>query len=250
MDDNDSPILDFDEPNVNSGSIAAGALGVFFNDTVVSLPDMEAIWELNAPDGVEINFIPVTNWSALANGGDLVGLWAEGNYATDKTAGSSVTTNAESSVVYTNDHLDEVDPWPNDNNSSSIYLAVHDGNPNIGASWGLSSSSTFFNPGGIFADVIDHDGGDQGSPGFVPSSTTLLGDFNGDLKVDAADYTVWRDGLGTLYDQDDYDDWKSNFGAGTGSGSAAVGAVPEPTSIALVLVGLAGLAVGRRRVGC
>ncbi len=38
------------------------------------------------------------------------------------------------------------------------------------------------------------------------------GDFNGDNLVDAADYTVWRDNLGTLYDAADYLAWRDNFG--------------------------------------
>ncbi|MCA9258376.1 MAG: hypothetical protein KDA61_04205, partial [Planctomycetales bacterium] len=38
------------------------------------------------------------------------------------------------------------------------------------------------------------------------------GDFNGDGSVDAADYSAWRDGLGTLYSQQDYRDWRENFG--------------------------------------
>ena len=47
----------------------------------------------------------------------------------------------------------------------------------------------------------------------LASPTSLLGDFNDDGTVDAADYTVWdRDGLGTIYDLSDYDDWKSHFG--------------------------------------
>ena len=41
----------------------------------------------------------------------------------------------------------------------------------------------------------------------------LPGDFTGDGLVDAADYTAWRDGLGSEYDMDDYADWKNNFGA-------------------------------------
>ncbi len=45
----------------------------------------------------------------------------------------------------------------------------------------------------------------------IPEMPTLEGDFNGDGAVDAADYTVWRDGLGTKYNQDDYDVWKANY---------------------------------------
>lgn len=65
-----------------------------------------------------------------------------------------------------------------------------------------------------------------------------FGDFNWDGVVDAADYSVWRDGMGTLYDQDDYEVWKTHFGETVGSGSAAgafANAVPEPSSAALLL---------------
>ncbi|MEM9186165.1 MAG: dockerin type I domain-containing protein [Planctomycetota bacterium] len=59
-----------------------------------------------------------------------------------------------------------------------------------------------------------------------PAAPALVGDFNADGSVDAADYTVWRDALGdtvTPYsgadadgdgqiDVDDYQTWKANFG--------------------------------------
>ena len=38
------------------------------------------------------------------------------------------------------------------------------------------------------------------------------GDYNRDGTVDAADYVVWRSGLGTTYTQADYDVWRANFG--------------------------------------
>ncbi|HVT28507.1 MAG TPA: hypothetical protein VHE81_10885 [Lacipirellulaceae bacterium] len=80
---------------------------------------------------------------------------------------------------------------------------------------------------------------------------TLAGDYNGDGKVDAADYVVWRHALatgGTLLnetaspnevDAADYDAWSADFGAttATGSGSASASStVPEPTSALLVAV--------------
>lgn len=82
----------------------------------------------------------------------------------------------------------------------------------------------------------------------------LDGDFNDDGTVDAADYTVWRDNLGTsntlpndttpgTVSTADYLDWNNNFGSTAGSGTGS--AVPEPASIMLVLVGLIGFA--RRR---
>jgi hypothetical protein len=73
------------------------------------------------------------------------------------------------------------------------------------------------------------------------------GDFNGDGKVDAADYVVWRKSDGTPAG---YNEWRTNFGRTGGSGSsvAEAAAVPEPMSAALVIVAAAiGLVRLRRR---
>ncbi len=56
----------------------------------------------------------------------------------------------------------------------------------------------------------------------------LPGDFNSDGKVDSADYTVWRDGLGANYTQEDYETWAENYGASANSSNAK--ATPEPVS--------------------
>jgi hypothetical protein len=61
-------------------------------------------------------------------------------------------------------------------------------------------------------------------------SSFLPGDFNGDNIVDAADYVVWRKGLGTAYSFDDLQIWRAHFGATAGSGSSSIGRVPEPAS--------------------
>ena len=80
------------------------------------------------------------------------------------------------------------------------------------------------------------------------------GDFNGNGIVDAADYVVWRKGLGTTYTQTDYDLWRAHFGetAGGGSGAGATGslstAVREPSSAGLLLAATAAGAVFRIRV--
>lgn len=76
----------------------------------------------------------------------------------------------------------------------------------------------------------------------------LVGDFNGDGVVDAADYVVWRDGFGPIYSTDDYDDWRSNFGASTitaaANGSISNVAVPEPAL--LYVIGAAMLILSAR----
>jgi lysozyme len=73
--------------------------------------------------------------------------------------------------------------------------------------------------------------------------TYMPGDFNHDLAVDAADYTMWRNELGDGYAAADYNLWKTHFGAtppengfAGGAGSALEGSrgVPEPASLALL----------------
>ncbi|MEN1680961.1 MAG: PEP-CTERM sorting domain-containing protein [Planctomycetota bacterium] len=70
----------------------------------------------------------------------------------------------------------------------------------------------------------------------------LPGDYNGDGSVDAADYTVWRDGLSPLDSIEGYNVWRSNFGLSVAAASA--GAVPEPSSM-LLLGCLAGASIAR-----
>jgi hypothetical protein len=95
----------------------------------------------------------------------------------------------------------------------------------------------------LFTSVVYRYVASQDSP-FVDA---LAGDFNGDGKVDAADYVVWRKGAAS---QTDYDTWRMNFGAPAGSGSLAGAAVPEPGTLIQLLAavaGLAGLSAGRSR---
>jgi hypothetical protein len=85
----------------------------------------------------------------------------------------------------------------------------------------------------------------------VSRTKSTSGDFNNDGTVDAADYIVWRSGLGTTYTQTDYNTWRANFGR-SAAGAAAVSAgnsnsaVPEPTSVAMAFLSIASLASCRR----
>jgi autotransporter-associated beta strand protein len=78
----------------------------------------------------------------------------------------------------------------------------------------------------------------------------LPGDFNLDWTVDAGDYLTWRAG-GAAYTMADYDKWRLNYGRTANPGSGASldtsGAVPEPSSIALLLSMLATVVCLRRR---
>jgi hypothetical protein len=81
---------------------------------------------------------------------------------------------------------------------------------------------------------------------FIPAR--IPGDFNGDNEVDAADYVVWRKTGGT---QQEYNEWRANFGtvAGAGAGSGNVTAVPEPEVIGLFAIA-ALIVVGSVRDDC
>jgi hypothetical protein len=79
------------------------------------------------------------------------------------------------------------------------------------------------------------------------TSEGLDGDFNHDNKVDAADYTVWRDGLGSAYGPDDYTTWKTNFGRQLGSGAVSAMTVPEPLTGVMWLVASLVIPLLRRR---
>ena len=73
----------------------------------------------------------------------------------------------------------------------------------------------------------------------------LAGDFNRDGTVDAADYSVWRDGLGSLFTQEDYDIWAANYGTTAAATSLAV---PEPAAgLLVVLVGTLAWRIPRSR---
>jgi hypothetical protein len=78
----------------------------------------------------------------------------------------------------------------------------------------------------------------------------LSGDYNGNGRVDAADYVVWRKTLGQmvtigtgadgsangLVDPADYSIWRKNFGiASPITGTSSVAAIPEPGSMRLCL---------------
>jgi hypothetical protein len=97
----------------------------------------------------------------------------------------------------------------------------------------------------------------KGTP--LYSLVVAPGDYNGDGTVDAGDFTVWRDTLGSpgdlradgngnlVIDSGDYDMWKALFGTTYGGGAGSVTAgVPEPATVLLLLVGCAGACCRRR----
>ncbi|MEQ8848396.1 endonuclease/exonuclease/phosphatase family protein [Botrimarina sp.] len=68
----------------------------------------------------------------------------------------------------------------------------------------------------------------------------LAGDYNTDGRVDAADYTLWRDGLGAAYEPGDYTVWADAYGATTPTTG-----VPEPAAGAMLVVAVSLLSTRR-----
>jgi hypothetical protein len=102
-------------------------------------------------------------------------------------------------------------------------------------------------------------GGFTEATAFVAVPTSLIGDFNNDGVVNAADYVVWRNASPTAtlpndrtpgaVNASDYADWQVNFGKSWPPSGASLGAtsIPEPTSFQLMFFAI--MACRLRRSG-
>jgi hypothetical protein len=98
----------------------------------------------------------------------------------------------------------------------------------------------------------------------TPTPPGVPGDYNGNGVVDASDYVVWRDHLGTSFQlsnevsgttpgsvtQEDYAAWRALFGNTSGAGSGiGAGSVPEPGMLGLFFAAAISMcASGWRRI--
>jgi hypothetical protein len=103
----------------------------------------------------------------------------------------------------------------------------------------------------VLASGLKWDSSQLYTTGVLSIASGLPGDFNQNGVVDAPDYVLWRANLGAIYTQADFNTWRAHFGqtAGSGAGAIANAAVPEPTTLAMVVIGALAMCP-LRRAGC
>jgi autotransporter-associated beta strand protein len=114
-----------------------------------------------------------------------------------------------------------------------------------GSFTGSLSNLTPSGPGG-FSYTLNNNTGATTIELIVSAAAT--GDWNGDTKVNAADYVTWRKDPGSFgNDPGGYVTWRENFSQSAASGSGlGQAAVPEPASLVLLMLGV-GVSAGLRR---
>ena len=221
--------------NIASGSVPAGGTAILFNADDVDQADFAAAW------GASLNLVPVTEWGQLGlnNSGDQISLWDSfANYTGDhQNHANAVTTQS----------FLEAEGFPTGSQGPSIFLADLSLDATDGANWVNAATEDFagsFNAMEVSGSIEIHPGGDNGSPGTFDATTISAGDFNGDGNVDGEDFLLWQQGGSpNPLSAGDLADWQTNYGA---AAVAAVSAVPEPSSLLLLVLGLTSLAARRR----
>ncbi len=174
-------------------------------------------------------------WKHFSNAGQFTGPQAVAAYNADN--GTSVTTLAEASAN---------DPhWQDSRYDSYIF---HNASPKYAGTVGPSAlQDLLMEPSADFTTAVRRfeltnvDAAALRDVGWttIPS---LSGDFNGDGRVNAADYVSWRKNIHTTTT---YNEWRSSFGATgvtAGAGASLSTTIPEPPTLAMMV--LAAMALG------
>lgn len=170
---------------------------------------------------------------------------------------------ADGSIIVGNANISSPTPFIWDPMHGARYLAdVLTEEAGLGeamAGWSLRTARGVSGDGRtVIGYGINPNGKREGWIAYLGTTVPVAGDYDGNGRVDAADYVMWRNG-GPLQNDStpsvqpaDYDVWRAHFGQTAASGSSVSAAefpagVPEPNM--LTLGGLASCAlVARRRL--
>ena len=165
------------------------------------------------------NLLTTQTWNSFANQnidaidgpdpGTIVGDSPEENWTEGSGSGTGILTEA---FLINSTNFDPLDAPIS---IGSIYTGGDLGAEDLVFTYGLTDETL------VFGRVSYITGG-------------LAGDFNVDGNVDGLDFLEWQSGFGTLYVADDLANWEEEYG--TTASSAAASAVPEPSTLALVVL--------------
>jgi hypothetical protein len=190
-----------------------------------------AIQGQTAP-GTALNFLNILDFAFNAAGqvafkSQLSDFGSDGIFATDPS-GTLKKIAVDGDVLDIGGHMAELDFIDFDGGLVNTTTGFND------------EGQVAFVAGGVFLDVLDEFGNPTPFYGVFVSdaavtSGDLPGDYNFDGNVDASDYVLWRKNDTTL---PGYENWRSHYGqtlSGSGAIRSADAAIPEPTSLLLIL---------------
>jgi len=182
---------------------------------------------------------------------EIGGTTAGSGYDAVQSTGAVIINNSTLDVTLTGGFA------PNSSNSFTIITATGGGGV---SGTGFTHQNLPDLPGGLYFGLS------QGVGSVTLSVEGVLGDYNKNGVVDAADYVVWREMFGQMgsglaadgsrdgkIDKDDYDAWRAAFGqvapgSAAGNGVSSFVSVPEPTAFSLLLsAGVSLLIISRQK---
>lgn len=154
-------------------------------------------------------------------------------------------------VTNWNAETGEAKLWLNPTDESSAFIS-HTGHSKLQSmeAFALRQSSDYFGTQ-IIDNIVVATSFAEAFSGV--NSVGLLGDYNGNDQIDAADYSAWRDtfeAAGTellndptpgVVDESDFEYWRAHFGEFANSGASSsrgAATVPEPSGALLAVLGI------------
>jgi hypothetical protein len=246
------PLTAFNLPDVEDQGATSYSAQVGFTADAINLPfsvylDNIRLEQISTPDLLTLEISRADGSAMLKNLSSNPIAW---DYLEIKSAGGSLDRTGWNSLDDQN--ADGSGTWVEAGGSSATALveAAIVGSHTLNAGAMLSLGSLYNE--GINAEDVDFEIRRVGGPSFrtydqnvtyIGTAPGLVGDYNHDGKVDAADYVVWRKTDGTT---PGYNSWRTNFGRTSGGGGLAAGAaVPESSTIWMLSTMIACCLFGR-----